>query len=189
MFQNLIIYTGVNISFNSWTKFLPHNRQPSKAFKFNHQHWKENEKKNFFLFIGCKSTMWPAKNYLLIMVFSWAMSSNCIWLHIIFCSCINETTLFSFLQLLLREKRHIASLMEIFIKKLIWWLNGKTILLLNSVIAKYRDLSVCRISIIHSSFGLHPFCSPHLTNHDILSNLIHELLKATTPLRPSHLVL
>ena len=106
-------------------------------------------KKNFFLFIGCKSTMWPAKNYLLIMVFSWAMSSYCIWLHIIFCSCINETTLFSFLQLLLREKWHIASLMAIFIKKLIWWLNGKTILLLNSVIAKYRDLSVCRISIIH----------------------------------------
>ena len=36
--QLLLIYTGVNISFNYWTKFLPHNREPSKAFKFNHHH-------------------------------------------------------------------------------------------------------------------------------------------------------
>ena len=92
--------------------------------------------------------MWPAKNWLLIMVCSWAMLSNCVWLQIIFCSCINITTLFSFLQSLLLEKWHIASLMKIFIKKLIWWLNGKTILLLNLVIAKYCDLSVCRRSVI-----------------------------------------
>ena len=33
-----------------------------------------------------------------IMVCSCAMSPNCVWLQITFCFCINETTLFSFLQ-------------------------------------------------------------------------------------------
>ena len=32
------------------------------------------------------------------------------WLQILFCSCVNETTLFSFLQSLLREKWQIALL-------------------------------------------------------------------------------
>ena len=96
--------------------------------------------------------MWPAKNCLLIMVCSWAMSSNCVWLQIIFCSCINKTTLFSFFQSLLREKWHIASLMKIFIKKLNWMVKQ----LFNLVIAKYRDLSVCRRSVI--CFILWPSC-------------------------------
>ena len=43
------------------------------------------------------------------MVCSCAMSSNCVWpsvwLQLIFCSCVNETTLFSFLKLLLCEKQ------------------------------------------------------------------------------------
>ena len=47
--------------------------------------------------------------------------------------------------------------------------------LLNSVIAKYRDLSVSRRSIIRLSLRLRqiidPSCSP-LTNHDILLNLV-----------------
>ena len=40
----------------------------------------------------------PPRDYLQIMVCSWAMSSNCVWLQIIFCSStyVIETTLFSF---------------------------------------------------------------------------------------------
>ena len=57
-----------------------------------------------FLFIGRKPTTWPANNCLQIMV--------CSWLQIIFCSCTNETALFSFLRSLLREKWQIASLPE-----------------------------------------------------------------------------
>ena len=62
--------------------------------------------KFFFLFICREPTTWPANNCLQIMVCSWAikMSSNLVWLQIlIFCSCVNETTLFSFLRSLLLE--------------------------------------------------------------------------------------
>ena len=57
-----------------------------------------------FLFIGRKPTTWPANNCLQIMV--------CSWLQIKFCSCTKETTLFSFLRSLLRQKWQIASLPE-----------------------------------------------------------------------------
>ena len=58
----------------------------------------------FFLFIGREPTTWPAKNCLQIMVCLCAISSsNCVWLQIIFCSCVNETTLFSFLRSLLSK--------------------------------------------------------------------------------------
>ena len=57
-----------------------------------------------FLFIGRKPTTWAANNCLQIMV--------CSWLQIIFCSCTNENTLFSFLPSLLRQKWQIASLPE-----------------------------------------------------------------------------
>ena len=57
-----------------------------------------------FLFICRKPTTWPANNCLQIMV--------CSWLQIIFCSCTNENTLFSFLPSLLRQKWQIASLPE-----------------------------------------------------------------------------
>ena len=61
--------------------------------------------KIFFLFIGRKPITWPANNCLQIMVYSCTMSSNCVWLsvwlQIIFCSCVNETTLFSLLRSLL----------------------------------------------------------------------------------------
>ena len=50
--------------------------------------------KLFFLFIGPKPSTWLA-NCPQIMVCSCAMSSNWVWLQIIFCSCVNETTLFS----------------------------------------------------------------------------------------------
>ena len=49
--------------------------------------------KRFFLFIGREPTTWPANNCLQIMVCSCAMSFNCFWLQILFCSCVNETTL------------------------------------------------------------------------------------------------
>ena len=91
--------------------------------------------KFFFLFIGRQSTTWPANNCLQKMVFSCAMPSNSVWLQIIFCSCIKETVLFSFLRPLLHDKTRMIRQ------------------LLNSVIAKYRDFSVSRMSIIWLSFG------------------------------------
>ena len=86
-----------------------------------------------------------------ILVCSCAMSSNCVWLQIIFCSCINETRLFSFLHSLLHEKWQIASrgyslknkLSDQMIKQL-----------LNLVIAKYCDLSLSHHSIICLSLQL-----------------------------------
>ena len=104
-----------------------------------------HSKQIFFLFIGREPTMWPANNCLQIMVCSCAiMLCNCVWLQIIFCSCVKETGLFSFLRSLLHEN---GSFPKIFIKKQTWSLNDKTILL-NLVIAKYRDLSVSPRSVI-----------------------------------------
>ena len=82
----------------------------------------------FFLFIGLEPTTWPANNCLQIMVCSCATSSTCVWLsvwlQIIFCSCVNERTLFSLLRSLLREN---GSFPKIFIKKTYsvteWWNN------------------------------------------------------------------
>ena len=54
------------------------------------------QSKFFFLFIGREPTTWPANNCLQIMV-------ACVWLQIIFCTCVKETVLFSFLRSLLRE--------------------------------------------------------------------------------------
>ena len=45
----------------------------------------------FLLFIGQKPTTWPANNCLQLMVCLCAMSSNRVWLQIIFCSCVNKT--------------------------------------------------------------------------------------------------
>ena len=75
--------------------------------------------KLFFLFIGWEPTTWPAGNGLQIMVCSCAISSNCVWLQRIFCSCVNESALFSFLQSLLPEN---GSFPKKFIKKRTWWL-------------------------------------------------------------------
>ena len=102
--------------------------------------------KFFFLFIGREPTTWPANNCLQIMVCSCAMSSNCVWLQIIFC--------------LMRERNHawyviawkkadrFASRRYSLKNKL-----GDRMIkqLWNSVIAKYRDLSVSRRSICSSS--------------------------------------
>ena len=107
--------------------------------------------KFFLLFIGQKPTTWPANNSLQIMVCSSAMPSNSVWLQIIFCSCVKETVLFSFLQSVLRENGRLLRFPMI--KQL-----------LNSVIAKYRDLSVSCRSIIM-------ICSPQ-TNQDIVLKLV-----------------
>ena len=107
--------------------------------------------KFFLLFIGQKPTTWPANNSLQIMVCSSAMPSNSVWLQIIFCSCVKETMLFSFLQSVLRENGRLLRFPMI--KQL-----------LNSVIAKYRDLSVSCRSIIM-------ICSPQ-TNHHIVLKLV-----------------
>ena len=88
--------------------------------------------KFFFLFIGREPTTWPANNCLQIMVCSCAMSSNCVWLQIIFCSCVNETT---------RDRSCVKKgrslrFPKIFIKKQTWWSNDKTIMELS-----YRKIS------------------------------------------------
>ena len=44
--------------------------------------------KFFFVFIGRDPTTWPANNCQQIMVCSCAMPSNCVWLQIIFCTCV-----------------------------------------------------------------------------------------------------
>ena len=70
--------------------------------------------KFFFLFIGRAPTKWPANNCPQIMACLCAMSPNCVWLQIIFCYCISETMLFSFLRSLLHGN---GSFPKIFIKK------------------------------------------------------------------------
>ena len=92
--------------------------------------------KFFFLFIGRKPTMWPANNSLQIMVCSSAMPSNSVWLQIIFCSCVKETVLFSFLRSLLRENGRSLRFPKIFLKKQTRWSNDKTIIEL-----RYRKIS------------------------------------------------
>ena len=102
-------------------------------------------KQIFFLFVGWQTATWPANNCIQIMVcLSAIMSSNCVWLQIIFCLYTKETKLFPFLLLLLHEN---GSFPKIFIKKQTWSLNDETILL-GSVIAKYCDLSVSGRPII-----------------------------------------
>ena len=48
-------------------------------------------RKFFFLLIGREPTTWPANNCLQIMLCLCAMLSNCVWLQIVFCWCVNET--------------------------------------------------------------------------------------------------
>ena len=84
-------------------------------------------------------------NCLKIMVCSCVMFFNCFWLQILFCSCITETTLFSFLRSLLCKNGRSLRFLKIFLKKQTRWMIKQ---LLNSAITKYRDLSVSRRSII-----------------------------------------
>ena len=88
--------------------------------------------KFFFHLIGREPTTWPANNYLQIKVCSSAMSSNFVPLQIIFCSCVNETTLFSFLRSLLcengRSLRFRKTLIYIFLEKPNSMIECKTII-------------------------------------------------------------
>ena len=97
----------------------------------------------FFLFTGWEPTMWPANNCLQVIVCSCSVSSDCVWLQIIFCSCINETALFSFFASLLLENGKSLCFSKKFIKKhkLSDWTIKK--LLNSSYHKKYLDLSVC----------------------------------------------
>ena len=73
---------------------------------------------------------------------SCAMSSNCVWLQIIFCSCVNETT---------RDRSRVKKADRFASRRysLKNKLGDRMIKqLLNSVIAKHRDLLVSRTSII-----------------------------------------
>ena len=100
------------------------------------------------------------------MVCSCAMPSNCVWLQIIFCTCVKETVLFSFLWSLLRENGRSLRFPRIFIKKKqTRWSNEKQ--LLNSVIAKYCDLSVSRRSIICLSLRLRQIIGLRDTDNSI----------------------
>ena len=92
--------------------------------------------KCFFFFTGQEPTTWPANKCLQIMVCSCAMSFNCFWLQILFCSCVNETTLFSFLRSLLRENGRSLRFSKIFLKKQTQRSNDKTIIELG-----YRKIS------------------------------------------------
>ena len=83
--------------------------------------------KCFFLFIGREPNTWPTNNLLQIMVCSCAMSFNSFWQQILFCSCVNESTLFSFLRSLLRENGRSLCFLKIFLKKQTRWSNDKTI--------------------------------------------------------------
>ena len=96
--------------------------------KYRHSsslHKKKGRKQNcnyhslqfFFIFIDREPTTWSANNRLQIMVCSCAMSSNVVWPQIIFCSGVNETTLFSSLRSLLRENGRLLRFPKIFIKK------------------------------------------------------------------------
>ena len=51
------------------------------------------------------------------MVCSCAMLSNCVWLKIIFCTCVKETVFFSYLRSFLRENGRSLCFPRIFIKK------------------------------------------------------------------------
>ena len=76
-----------------------------------------HSKQIFLSLSGREPTTWPANNCLQIMVCSCAMPSNCVWLQIIFCTCVKETVLFSFLRSLLSENGRSPRFPKIFIKK------------------------------------------------------------------------
>ena len=95
-----------------------------------------HSKQIFLSFHWGQPTTWPANNCPQIMVCSCAMPSNCVWLQLIFCTCVKETVLFSFLRLLLCENGRWLRFPRIFIKKQTRWSNDKTII----------ELGYCKIS-------------------------------------------
>ena len=99
----------------------------------------------FFLFICQEPITWPANNCQQKIICSCAMSLNCVWLKIIFCSCGNEikprfSPFCDRSCVKMKASRRYSwksKLGDRMIKQL-----------LNSVIAKYYDLPVFRSSII-----------------------------------------
>ena len=105
------------------------------------------------------------------MVCSCAMSFNCFGLQILFCSCVNETMLSPSCD------RSCVKMADCFAS---WRYSLKNKLsdrmikqLLNSVIAKYRDLSV---SHSVSASGNNWSSRHRQPNHDILLNLVQRSL-------------
>ena len=106
------------------------------------------------------------------MVCSCAMSSNSVWLkvwlQIIFCTCVKETVVSSFLRSLLRENGRLLRFPMIFIKKKqTRWSNDKTII----------ELGYCKISWFLGQLFAEAelICSPE-RNHDIYLDLVQLLL-------------
>ena len=104
-------------------------RRQIVSTKYNNDHYHSMQ---FFLFIGRQPTTWTSNNCLQIMSCSCAMLSNCVWLQIIFCSCVNETT---------RDRSCVKKgrslrFAKIFLKKQTRWSNDKTIIELG-----YRKIS------------------------------------------------
>ena len=110
----------------------------------------------FFLFIGQGPTTCPANNCPPITVCSCPISSNCVWLQIIFCKWVKETAVFSFLWSLLRENGRMVRFLRIFITKQTRWSNDKRII----------ELSDGKIFL-----QVILICWP-LTNHYIFLNLV-----------------
>ena len=104
-------------------------RRQIVSTKYNNGHYHSMQ---IFLFIGRQPTTWTSNNCLQIMSCSCAMLSNCVWLQIIFCSCVKEAT---------RDRSWVKKgrslrFPKIFIKKQTWWSNDKTIIELG-----YRKIS------------------------------------------------
>ena len=98
-----------------------------KILKFSN--WSYHTMQFFFLFISREPATWPANNCLQIMVCSCAMTSNCVWLQIIFCLRANETTQFSFMRSLLRENGRSLPIHWKTNSVIDWWNNYRTRLL------------------------------------------------------------
>ena len=96
----------------------------------------------FSLFIDREPTTWHTNNYLQIMVYSCAMSSNCIWLQIIFCSCDHSfVRMAACRRYLSKKKNNLATE---------WWFNYWTRLSQNIS----RVLSVESRSIIYLGLNI-----------------------------------
>ena len=153
---NALVQEAFTYSFHTIIMFYLNNLFTIKTYKNNNNNNFIYPSMQMFLpfpFVCREPTTWPANNCLQIMVCSCAMPFKCFWLQIRFYSGVNETTLFSFLRSLLVKMadRFVSRRYSLKKNKL-----GDRMIkqLLNSVIAKYRDLSVSRRSIICVSLRL-----------------------------------
>ena len=101
------------------------------------------------------------------MVCSCAMSSNSVWLQIIFCTCVKETVVSSFYDRSYVKMADRFACRGYSLKKQTRWSNDKTII----------ELGYCKISwFVGQLFAeAELICSPQ-TNHDILLDLVQLLL-------------